>query len=92
MTKYKNILINQIGYLTIKDLNRIKINSVNSLYLIIGTINRHIEENNKNKYLALVPTDKSEGKLRKYEKIATKIRDLIRSVSNNSDDYDKTLK
>ena len=90
--KYKNILINQIGYLTIKDLNCIKINSVNSLYLIIGTINRRIEENNKNKCLTLVPTDKSEGKLRKYEKIATKIRDLIRSVSNKSDDYDKTLK
>ena len=90
--KYKNILINQIGYLTIKDLNCVKINSVNSLYLIIGTINRHIEENNENKCLTLVPTDKSEGKLRKYEKMTTKIRDLIRSVSNNSDDYDKTLK
>ena len=90
--KYKNILINQIRYLTIKDLNCVKINSVNSLYLIIGTINRHIEENNENKCLTLVPTDKSEGKLRKYEKIATKIRDLIRSVSNKSDDYDKTLK
>ena len=90
--KYKNILINQIRYLTIKDLNCVKINSVNSLYLIIGTINRHIEENNENKCLALVPTDKSEGKLRKYEKMTTKIRDLIRSVSNNSDDYDKTLK
>ena len=90
--KYKNILINQIRYLTIKDLNCVKINSVNSLYLIIGTINRHIEENNENKCLTLVSTDKSEGKLRKYEKMTTKIRDLIRSVSNNSDDYDKTLK
>ena len=90
--KYKNILINQIRYLTIKDLNCVKINSVNSLYLIIGTINRHIEENNESKCLTLVPTDKSEGKLRKYEKMTTKIRDLIRSVSNNSDDYDKTLK
>ena len=45
--------------MTVKDLRYIKINSVNSLYLIINKINGHIEESNENKYLVLIPTDKS---------------------------------
>ena len=32
---YKNILIYYIGYITIKNLSYVKINSVNTLYLII---------------------------------------------------------
>ena len=40
-----------------KDLRRIKINSVNPLYLNINETNGHIEESNKNKCLTLVPTD-----------------------------------
>ena len=33
---YKNILIYYIGYVTIKDVKYVKINSVNSLYLIFS--------------------------------------------------------
>ena len=36
---YKNALICYIGYVTIKDLKYVKINSVNSLYLIFSKVN-----------------------------------------------------
>ena len=43
---YKNIDIYYIGYITMKDSDYVKINSVNPLYLIIGEIDRYIEEKN----------------------------------------------
>ena len=52
----KNILIYYIGYITIKDSKYVKMNSLNPLYLIFGTVNKYFEEINKNKYLMLVPT------------------------------------
>ena len=39
--------------------------------------------------MTLVPTDKSKDALKKYEELWTKIRYLIRSTSNDSDNYDK---
>ena len=36
---YKNILIYYIGYVTIKDLKYVKINSVNPLYFIFSEVN-----------------------------------------------------
>ena len=36
---YKNILIYYIGYVTIKNLKYVKINSVNPLYLIFNNVN-----------------------------------------------------
>ena len=59
----KNIVIYYIGYVTIKDLKYMRINSVNPLYLIINNVNRYFEEINKNKYLILVPTNKSKEKI-----------------------------
>ena len=64
--------------MTIKDSKYIKINNVNLLYLIFGEVNGHFEEINKNKYLTLVPTNKSNGKIKKYEELWSKIRDFIR--------------
>ena len=61
---YKNILIYCIGYVTVKDLRYMKINSVNFSYLIIQEINGYIKENNGNKYLTLVPTDKRKDTLK----------------------------
>ena len=46
---YKNIGIYYIGYITVKDPDHVKINSVNPLYLIIGNVDGYIEENNENK-------------------------------------------
>ena len=37
----------------------------------------------------LVPTDKSKDTLKKYEEQWTKIRYIVRSTSNDSDDYGK---
>ena len=54
---YKNILIYYFGYMTIKYLKYIKINSVNALYFIFNKVNRYFEEINKNKYLTLIPTN-----------------------------------
>ena len=45
-----------------------KTNSVKFLYIIINRINGYIEESKENKYLTLVPTDKSKDTLNKYEK------------------------
>ena len=44
-------------------------------------------EVNGNRYLTLVLTNKSKEKIKKYEEMWIKIRDLIRS--ENSDDYDE---
>ena len=41
---YKNILIYYIGYVTIKDMKYVKINSVNPLYLIFSKVNGYCEE------------------------------------------------
>ena len=38
--------------------------------------------------LTLVPTNESKEKVKKYEELWSKIRDLIRSVTENSNDYD----
>ena len=59
------------------------------MYLIFNKTNGYFEEINGNRYLTLVPTDESEDKIKKYEELEVKIRDLIRSVTKKSDDYDK---
>ena len=78
-----------MGYVTIKDSKYVKINSVNPLYLIFNKVNGYFEEINGNKYLTLVPTNESKEKIKKYEELWSKIRDLIRSITKNSDDYDE---
>ena len=72
--------------MTIKDLKYVKINSVNSLYLILSKMNKYFEEINKNKYLTLVPTNESKKIIKKYEELWSKIRYLIRSITKNSSD------
>ena len=52
-------------------------------------MNGYFEEINKIKYLTLVPTNESKEKIKKYEELRSKIRDLIRSMTKNSDDYDE---
>ena len=86
---YKNILIYYNGYLTAKDSKYLKSNCVNPLYLIFNKVNGYFEETNGNKYLMLVPLNESKEKIEKYKKLWIKIRDLIRSITKNSDDYDE---
>ena len=70
-----------------KNSKYIKINSVNPLRLIINKVNGYFEEINKKEYLTLVPTNESKQRFQKYEKMWSKIRDLIMSMTKNSDDY-----
>ena len=59
---------------------------MNPLYLIFNKVNEYFEEINGNKYLTLVPTNENTGKIKKYEELWSKTRDLIRSVTKNSSD------
>ena len=78
--------------MTIKDSKYIKINSVNSLYLIFNKVYGYFEEVNGNKYSTLIPTNESKKKKpEKYEELSTKIRDLIRSITKNSDNIRKII-
>ena len=55
--------------MTTKDSKYIKINSINPFYLIFSKVNEYFEEINGNKYLTLVPTNKSKEKNLKYEEL-----------------------
>ena len=47
---------------------------------------------NGNKYLTLVPTDESKEKMKKYDELWIKIRDLIRLITKKLDYYEKYVK
>ena len=72
-----------------KDSRYVKIYIVDPLYFIFNKVNGYFEEINGNKYLTLVSTNESKEKLKNCEELWTKIRDLISSVTKNSDDYGK---
>ena len=84
---YKNILNYYIEYEMIKNSKYIKNYCVNSLHLTFRYVNEYVEEIHENKYLALVPTSESKEKIKKYEELRIRIRDLIRSINKNLDDY-----
>ena len=63
----KIVIIYCSGHVTDKDWKHVKINSVNLLYHIINNVNGYIEDFNKNKYLILVPTNKSKKIIIKAE-------------------------
>ena len=52
-----------------KDSKYVKINSVNSLYLIFIKVNGYYEEINGNKYLTVVSTTVRRDKIKKYEEL-----------------------
>ena len=63
-----------IGYITMKDSDYVKNNSVNPFYLIIDNVNKYIVEKSGNKYLTLVvSTEKNKEVLIKYTKFCDKI-------------------
>ena len=73
----------------IKHLKYGKNNIVNPLFLVFSEVNEYFEEIDGNKYLTLDPTDESkQTNKQKYGKRWIKIRDLVRSITKNSDDYD----
>ena len=86
------IFIYYTGYVTIKDSKYIKIYSVNPLYLIFSNINRYLQEISKSKYLMLVPINKSKAKIKEYEELWSKIRELVRSITKSLDYDEKYMK
>ena len=59
------------------------------MYLNFGKVNGYFAEINRNKYLTLVPANESEEKIKKYEEMWIKIRNLIRSITKNLNDCDE---
>ena len=55
---YKNIDIYYIGYITMKDINYVKIKRVNPLYLIINKVDGHFKGKNGNEYYIFDSADK----------------------------------
>ena len=49
----------------------------------------YFEEIDKNKYLTLVPTNESKEIRKKYVELWSKITDLVRSITKNSDVYNE---
>ena len=72
--------------MTIKDSKYVKIYSVNPLYLTFNKVNGYF---NGSKYLMVASTNESKEKIKKYEELWIKIRDLIRLITKNADDYDE---
>ena len=46
---------------------------------------------NGNKYLTLVPTNESKEKIKKYEELWSKIKDIFTLITKNSGDYEEKL-
>ena len=72
----------------------LKTNGVTPLYLVFDVfwyVNGCFEEINKNKYLMLVPTNESKEKIKKYEELRIKMRNLIRWITKNLDDCDENI-
>ena len=69
----KIIDIYYIGYITMKDFDYVKINSVNFLYLIIDKVDGYIEEKYGNKYLIFASTDKNKEVSTKYTELWDRI-------------------
>ena len=86
---YKKSDIFYIGYITMKDSDYVKINSVNLLYLIIGEVDGYFEKINGNKYLILVSTDKNKDVLTKYIELWDVIKNSIEKINNKSSEYGK---
>ena len=85
----KNIHIYYIGYITVKDSDYGKINTVNPLYLIINEVDGYFEEINGNKYLTLISTDKNKEVLTKYTELWYEIKNSIEKIDNKSGEYRK---
>ena len=80
-TLHRNIDIYYTGYLTLKNSDYIKINSVNALYLIIDKVDKYIEEKNRNKNLTFASTDKTQEVLIKYKELWNEIKYLIKAIN-----------
>ena len=85
---YKDIDIYYSGYITIKKIGDCEnIYSVNPLYLVIGKVDGHIEENNRTKYLVfdsaeLCSTDEDKEVLKKYTELCDGIKNEMETINS----------
>ena len=70
---FKNIGAYYIGYITKKD--EYKINSVNTLYLLVYRIDGSIEEKEGSKYLNIASTDSNSEVLKKCDEVWSGVKD-----------------
>ena len=78
---YKSIDIYYTGYITKKD--AYKINSVNSLYLLVHRIDGFIDKKRENKHLNIASTDRNREVLKKYAEVWSGIKDQIEKINNS---------
>ena len=71
--QYKNIGIYYIGYITVKDCDYLKINSVNPLDLIISEVDGYIKEKNVHKYLVFDSANENNEVLKKHNELWDRI-------------------
>ena len=73
-----------------KDFGYVKINSINSLYLITDKVDGYNEESNVNKYLILTSTNKNKEMLTKYTEVWDGIKYLIKTINGgDAGEYEK---
>ena len=67
---YKNIGIYNIGYITIKIIDHYEnIHSLNPFYLMVGKVDRYIEENSGNMNLVFTSANENKEVLKKYKEL-----------------------
>ena len=64
---------------------------MNPLYFIFNKVNGYFEDINGNTYLTLFPNNESKENSKKYKDLWIKIRDLIKSITKNSDDNNENF-
>ena len=83
---YKNIDIYCIGYITIKKIVDYENScSVNPLYLIIGDVDGHIEEQNGSKYLVFDSTNENRRVFKKYTELWDGIKNEIKTINDGKE-------
>ena len=87
----KDINMDYIRYITITNFGDYEnIYSVNPLYLIIDKVDGHIEENNRNKYLAFDSTDENKEVSKEYTELWDGIKNEIETIKGGKrGEYDK---
>ena len=74
---YKNILIYYMGYVTVKNLSYVTINSAIPLYLTINKISGYNKVSNRNIYLMQVSTDECKDTLKRNQEVWKKSEILL---------------
>ena len=77
----KNIGIYYIGYITVKNSDYVKINSVNPLYLIISDVDGYIKEKQGSKYLVFDSVNENNEVLKKHAELWYVIKNEIETIN-----------